>query len=229
MAREQTLSGCRHSSGIIRWGGLSLLAAAVCLVLFVVLVFTMKQELPVPAPELLERPAVPTTLFLVAALGELLLMPGGLALYFALRRVRPTVALLATGPWLLSVVLFLVSRGQIIGASRMSPRYLDATAEAARAAYLASAELAIEVQNVYASTAVVLLCIASIVFGLVMLGSDLGRRMGYVVVAAGTLFIFSPFAVMLGIPLVISFVGMALTAFWQAAVGIRLYRMGIRG
>jgi hypothetical protein len=199
--------------GVIKWGGLSLFAAAFILVIFVLSVFIMQQTLPVPAEEILEDPVRPTLLFLLAAIGELLLLPGGLALYFALKDVKKTPMFIATGFWVLGIPMFLASRGQIISLSQISGRYMETTNEAMKAAYLASAEIAIEIQNIYATMGVTLvLCVASIIIGLVMLKGVFGK-IGYLVIAAGILTIFPP-------------VGLALTAIWQLIVGIKLYKLG---
>jgi hypothetical protein len=47
-----------------------------------------------------------------------------------------------------------------------------------------------------------------------------------VVIAAGVVTILSPFAVVMGSPLVISLIGLVLTAVRQLAVGINLYKLG---
>jgi hypothetical protein len=59
-----------------------------------------------------------------------------------------------------------------------------------------------------------------------MLMGRFGGRLGYVVIAAGVVTVFSPLAVVMGIPLVVSFIGLVLTAVWQLAVGVNLYRLG---
>jgi len=74
--------------GIIKWGGLFLVAAGAILVIFILIVFISQQTLPFPPKEVLENPVVPTTLFLLAALGELFLMPAALGLYFSLKNVK---------------------------------------------------------------------------------------------------------------------------------------------
>ena len=94
------------------------------------------------------------------------------------------------------------------------------------AAYLASAELALETQNIYAATALMLLCVASVIIGLVMLKGVFGKRIGYVVILAGIFTFFSPLQVLLGVPTIIPFIGLILTAFWQIVVGVKLYKLG---
>jgi len=199
--------------GVIKWGGVSLFAAGFILVIFVLIVFISKQTLPVPAKEALEDPVTPATLFLLAAIGELLLMPGFLGLYFSLKDVKKTPMFIATGLLFVAVPMFLASRGLIISFSQISGRYMETTNETMKAAYLASAELALETQNIYATMGLILLCVASIIVGLVMLKGVFGKRIGYLVIAAGILTIFPP-------------VGLALMAIWQLIVGVKLYKLG---
>lgn len=213
----------------IRWGGVSLFLAAAILVMFVVGVFMSGQAMPPTAEAVLREPVVPSALFILAALGELLLMPSALALCFALSGVRKAHTLIATGLMLACVPMFLSSRGLLLSVARVSGSYLNSTSEAAKAAYLVSGELALEAQTVLAATGLALLCVSSIIFGAVMLMGRFGGRMGYVVIAAGVVTIFSPFAVVMGIPLVISFIGLVLTAIWQLAVGVKLYKLGCDG
>ncbi|MFC1937754.1 hypothetical protein ACFLWY_04290, partial [Chloroflexota bacterium] len=212
--------------GVIKWGGLSLFAAAFILVIFVLLVFITQQTLPVPAGEILEDPTGPTLLFLLAAIGELLLLPGGLALYFSLKDVKKTPMFIATGFWVVGVPMFLASRGLIISLTQLSGRYINTTSETMQAAYMASAELALEIQNIYATMGVTLvLCIAPIIIGIVMLKGGFGK-IGYLVIAAGILTLFTPFGVILSVPIILPFIGLALTAVWQLVVGMKLYKLG---
>ena len=210
---------------VIRLGGLSLFAAGAVPVVFVLCLLIMQQTIPVPAEQALEDPVGPTLLYIVNAIGEFLLLPGGLALYLALKEVKRTPMVFATVMWSLSVSLFLAARGQIISLALISGRYLGTTDETMRAAYLASAELAIEIQSVYSYMALILLSVASIVFGLVMLKGVWGKRIGYVVIAAGILTLFTPL-VIVGIPIIIPLLSIVLGAFWQLVVGLKLYRLG---
>jgi hypothetical protein len=211
--------------GVVKWGGLALFVSAIVLVLFVIGVFGFQQILPVPAKQALENPLVPTALFILTAFGELLLLPGGLALYFSLKSVNNAAAFLAAAIWSVYVPMFLASRGLLIAPSQVSARYLAAGSEM-KAAYVAAAELALETQSVYAIMALLLMCIASIIFGLVMLKSAFGKPLGYLVIVTGVLTIFTPFQVILGVPVIIPFIGLVLTAAWQLIVGFKLYQLG---
>ena len=212
--------------GVIKWGGFCLFVSAAVPIIFVLSVFILQQTIPVPAKEALEDPVAPTALFLLAAFGELLLMPAGLALHFSLKGVKKTLTVMATALWLLAVPMFLVSRGLIISLSQISGRYMATTNETMKAAYLASAELALETQNIYGTMALSFLAIASIMLGLVMLKGVFGKRMGYLVIVAGIWTLFSSFLVNLGVPIIILFVGLVLTGIWELVVGAKLYKLG---
>jgi len=212
-------------NGVYKAGGISLFVAGVYPIVFLLSVLALRQTIPVPAKEALENPVVPTVLFLLGALGELLLMPAGLALYLSLKDVKKTTMLLGTALWVLATPMFLVSRGLIISLSQISERYLDTTDEMMKAAYLASAELALETQSIYAYMALILLAVASIIIGTVMLKGVYGKNIGYLVIAAGILTLFTPFGVLIEIPFVISFSGLVLSAVWQIIVGVKLYKL----
>jgi hypothetical protein len=226
MTEEKAFNIDPSWKGVIKWGGLSLLVAGIVLVLFVLSVLVMQQTLPLPAKEALENPVPPTALFILAAIGELLLLPGGLALYFSLKNVKKSPMFIATALWLIATPMFLASRGLIISLSQISGRYLNTNDELMKAAYLASAELAIETQNIYAAMGLILLSVASIIVGLVMLKGVFGKRIGYVAIAAGILSLTSPFAVMMGVPIIIPFIGLILMAYWQIVIGVKLYKLG---
>lgn len=213
----------RSWDGLIRWGGWSLVGAAAILVVFVAAVIVTGQELPVPAEEALDNPNTPTALFVLAAVGELLLAPAALALYFALRPAGWSRMLIGTTLLMMSSLLFVVSRGPIISLAQISDNYQDATTESVRTAYLASAEFAIETQNTYSTIAVILLSAASVLIGSVMLQSSLvGRPIAVVTIAAGIASIFAPFLIIAGVPEAIGFIGLALGAVWQFVVGVKL-------
>jgi len=169
MTKEKGFDKDPSWKGVIKWGGLSLFVSGFVPIIFILSIFITQQTMPVPAKEALENPALPTNLFLLAAIGELLLLPAGLALYFSLKDVKKTPMFMATGLWLLAVPMFLASRGLIISLSQISARYMATTNATMKAAYLASAELALETQNIYAMMGLIFLAVASIIIGLVML------------------------------------------------------------
>lgn len=214
--------------GVVRWGGLALLVSGAIAVVFFVLVVATQQTLPVPAKEALEDPLAPSALFTFVVIGEVLLLPSGLALYFSLKGVKKTPMFFATAFWALCVPMFLASRGQIIAISQISSRYLDTTDPAMRAAYLAAAELALETQNLYAVMGLILLSVGSIMIGVVMLkGKEVfGKRIGYVVIGAGAFTLFGALTVITEIPIIVPVIGVILTAVWQFYIGFKLFRLG---
>ena len=212
--------------GVIKWGGLSLFAAATIAVIYFLSILILQQTIPVPPEEVLEDPLAPTLLFLLAAIGELLLLPAGLGLYFALKDVNKTAMLIATALWLVAPIMFLASRGIIISLSQISDSYLNTTDQTMKAAYLASAELAIETQSIFAYMALIPLAVATIIIGLVMLKGDFGKRLGYLVIVAGAWTLFTPLGVILEIPIIIPIMGVVLGAVWQLVVGAKLYKLG---
>ena len=212
MTKEKEFNIDPSWKGVIKSGGVSLFAAAAILVIFLLSALIMQQPLSVSAEGVLEDPVRTTLLFLLAAIGELLLLPGVLALYFSLKDVKKTPMLIATAMWSVAVPMFLASRGLIIALSQISDRYMETTSETMKAAYLASAELALETFNIYAMMGLILLGVASIIIGVVMLKGVFGK-IGYLVIAAGILTLFPPLA-------------LALMAIWQLVVGIKLYKLG---
>ncbi|GAI59037.1 unnamed protein product [marine sediment metagenome] len=227
MTKEKVFDKDPSWKGVIKWGGLSLFVAGLVPIIFILSIFITQQTMPVPAKEALENPALPTNLFLLAAIGELLLLPAVLALYFSLKDVKKTPMFMATGLWLLAVPMFLASRGLIISLSQISARYMATTNATMKAAYLASAELALETQNIYATMGLIFLAVASIIIGLVMLKGVFGKRIGYLVIVASIWTIFTPFGVIfMSIPFIIPFMGVILTAVWQIIVGAKLYKLG---
>jgi hypothetical protein len=226
MTREEGLNIDPSWRGVYRASGLSLFAAGVIVFIFILSLFIMRQPLPVTPQGVLENPVRPVTLFVLAAFGEFLLMPGVLGLYLSLKDVKKTHMLIATALWLAAVSMFLVSRGQIISLSQISGRYMATTSETLKAAYLASADLAIEVANVYADMALMLLSVASIIVGLVMLKGVFGKRIGYLVIVAGILTLVGTFGVLLEPLAILTLFGLLLGAVWQIVIGARLYKLG---
>jgi hypothetical protein len=215
--------------GVVKWGGLCLIVAAAIALLFFILVSAIEQTLPTPAEEALEDPLGPSALFTLAVIGEVLLLPSGIALYFSLKGVKKTPMFIATALWVLCVPMFIASRGQILAISQISSRYLDTTNEAMRTSYLASAELALEIQNLYAMMGLILLSVASIIIGIVMLkGKEVfGKMIGYVVIGAGAFTLFGAASVIVEeVPIIFPIIGVILPAVWQIIVGAKLYKLG---
>ena len=211
---------------VYKLGGFSLFAGGAILVIFLLSVFIFRVALPLTPQAVLENPTPPVTLYLLAALGELLLLPAALGLYLSLKDVNKNYMLIAAASWLVAVAMYLVSRGQLISLLPMSGRYAAATGESMRAAYLVSADQAIEVANIYGNVALMLHQVGSIIMGLVMLKGVYGRRTGYLVTVVGTMTFIGTFGVVLRPLSFLTLFGLMLTAVWQIVVGVKLYKLG---
>lgn len=212
--------------GVYRAGGLSLLAGGVILITFLLSVFVFRVDLPLTPSSVLEEPMKPVLLYLAAAVGELLLLPGALGLYLSLKDVGKDRMLMAATSWFVAVALYLVSRGQIISLLPVSGRYAAASSEALRAAYLVSADRALEVANIYGNMALMLHQIGAILIGLTMMKGVYGKRTARLVTVAGTMTFIGTFGIVLRPLSLLTLFGLMLTAVWQILVGAQLYRLG---
>lgn len=212
--------------GMIKWGGFSLFLAGIIVIIFIIGISAFKITLPLEPLATLENPTIPTTLFIITIIGEFLLFPGFLALYFTLRNSDQVKMLIATVLSALSVIMFFVSRGSIIAILKWSDSYKEAGTAYGKAVYMASAEVVLKTQDVYSTIALILLSIASIYVGSVMLKSKtFGRLLSLIVILAGVFTIITPFAVNLGIPLAVSIIGLVLMLIWQITIGIKLFKL----
>ena len=212
--------------GVYKSGGFSLFAGGAILVIFLLSVFIFRVALPLTPQAVLENPVPPVTLYLLAAVGELLLLPAALGLYLSLKDVDKNHMLIAAASWSVAVSLYLVSRGQIISLLPMSGRYAAATSESMRAAYLVSADQTIEGANIYGNMALMLHQIGSIIMGLVMLKGVYGRRTGTFVTVVGIMTFVGTFGVVLRPLSFFTLFGLMLTSVWQIIVGVKLYKLG---
>jgi hypothetical protein len=208
-----------------RTGGLFLAIAGAIAIIYVLLVFGLNVTIPLQPLGILEKPHITTYLFMFVTFGELFLMPGVIGLYYTLKNVDKTQMTIATALWLLCVPFFLISRALIISLHPLSSSYLSANSEAVKTGYLAVAELALEVEHILSTMALICLNIATIIIGRLMLKGGFGRRISYVVIASSIFTLFTPFGVLVDIPLIIPFTGLILTSYWQTSIGIKLYRL----
>jgi hypothetical protein len=213
--------------GVYKSGGFSLFTGGAILVIFLLSVFIFRVALPLTPQAVLENPVPPVTLYLVAALGELLLLPGALGLYLSLKDVKKNHMLIAATFWLVAVCMYLVSRGQIISLLPISSKYMAISSEFTRTAYMVSADRAIEVANIYGNMALMLHQVGAIITGLVMLKGVYGRRTGYLVTVAGTMTFIGTFGIVLRPLSLFTLFGLMLTGVWQIIVGAKLYKLGI--
>ena len=212
--------------GAFKAGGISLIAAGVVLFLFFVALLIL-QTSPTLTPEMvLDNPLPPVSLYTLAVFGELLLLPGGLGLYVALKHVKKGTMLMGTALWLVAVFSFLVSRTQVIALHSLSGSYQAATSQAMQAAYIVSAEQAIGLSNTFSNIALLLLGIASIIIGSVMLKGFFGKGVGYLVVISGTLTLLGALGILFEPMTILVLFGLTLGAVWQIIVGVKLYKLG---
>ncbi|UCE09683.1 MAG: hypothetical protein JSW61_12010 [Candidatus Thorarchaeota archaeon] len=214
--------------GVIKAGGLSLLAGGMILFLFILSIFVFQVELPLTAQGFLDNPLPPALLFSMAALGEFLLMPGVLGIYFSLKDVNKNSVFLGTAIWIFAVPMFLVSRGQVISLVSIAGEYAASTDPTLRVAYFVAIQYALDLSNAYAVMALDLLGVGGIILGLVMLKGVFSRRTGYLVILAGALTVMGTFGVILE-PLTIgTLFGLILNGVWQVIIGIKLYTLGAK-
>lgn len=216
----------QSEKGILKAGGFSFIAAGFVLFLFFIALLVL-QTSPTLTPEMvLDDPVPPVSLYALAAFGELLLMPGVLGLYYSLKNVKKTHMLMATALWLVAVISFSISRSQIIALAPLSGSYQATTSETMRAAYLVSAEHAIELGNVFAEMALMFLGVSSIIIGLVMLKGVFSKGVSYLVIISGTLTLLGTMGVLLEPITILAPFGLVLGAVWQITVGVKLYKLG---
>jgi len=216
----------RSWKGVYKSGGFSLCAGGAILAIFILSVFILQVALPLTPQAVLENPKPPVTLYLLAALGEVLLLPAALGLFLSLKDVNKNYMLIAAASWSIAVAIYLVSRGQILSLLPASSGYADATSELIKAAYLVSVAQVIEVANIYGNIALMLHQFGSIIMGLAMLQGVYGRRTGYLVTIVGTMTFIGTFGVVLRPLSFLTLFGLMLTAVWQIVVGVKLYKLG---
>lgn len=212
--------------GASKAGGISLVASGVVLFLFFVALLIL-QTSPTLTPEMvLDNPLPPVSLYTLAVFGELLLLPGGLGLYVALKHVKKGTMLMGTALWLVAVLSFLISRTQVISLQSLSSGYQVATSQAMQAAYIVSAEHAIGLSNTFSNIALLLLGIASIIIGSVMLKGFFGKGVSYLAIISGTLTLLGALGILFEPITILVLFGLTLGAVWQMIVGVKLYKLG---
>ncbi|MFC1922904.1 DUF4386 domain-containing protein [Chloroflexota bacterium] len=228
MTNEEKFTIDPSWKGVYKVSGLALFASGAILVVFLLSMVIMQITLPDDPQVFFENPVPPTILYLLAAFGEFLLMPGVLGLYLALKDDNKNKMLIAAAFGFISIPMFLVSRAQIFSLFPISASYMATTSEILKAAYLASAERALELANIYATMGLMFLGVASILIGLVMLKGVFGKRVGYLVTVAGTCILIGTFGIFFPPIAMLVPIGLILNAVWQTIVGIKLYKLGHR-
>ena len=151
-------------------------------------------------------------------------MPGALGLYYTLKNVKKAHMIIGTALWIVAVISFLISRMQVISLLSTSFSYKASTSEIVKVAYLVSAEHAIELGNVFADMALMLLAVSSIIIGLVMLKGVFSKGISYLVIISGTLTFLGTMGVLFQPIMILTPFGLILSAVWQIIVGIKLFK-----
>lgn len=159
----------------------------------------------------------------LSVVSDLLLVPVGLSLYFALKRIGRDLMLVAITLIGLFIALDLAvtwtSYGSLIGLSR---GYAMAPSDAQRAAYIAAANYpaAVLASPLEALYSIVLLSLGILLTSVVMLRSGFSRWMAYLGLLTGAAGIASVTGWMVTV-----IMNAILATIWLFAVGIRLYRL----
>ena len=205
---------------VINTGGKSLIVSGALLILFLLSIFVFRVSLPLQAQDVLEKPTAPVLLYLMAAVGESLLMPGALAAYLILRSAGKNRVLLGATLWVMASIMFLVSRGQTVSLYLMSPKYIVASSETLRTLYLVSADTVIEAANMYGNISLVLFQTGSILIGSI-LRDAVNKRLGTLVMVSASMTIIGTLGVLFNPLAFFTLFGLILTAVWQIQVGRR--------
>ena len=222
----RVMSEKKSWSGVIKAGGVSFLAGGIIFFIFILSVFIFQVQLPLTAQVYLDNPIPPTLLFSMAAIGEFLLMPGVLGIYFSLKNENESQTLLGTAVWISCIPMFLISRGLVISLGTIAENYAATADTTLRTAYFVAVQLALDLSGVFVTMALLLLGIGGIVLGFVMLKGIYGRLTGYLVILAGVLTAMGTFGVIFE-PLTIgTLFGLILNGVWQVILGVKLMRLG---
>jgi Domain of unknown function (DUF4386) len=160
---------------------------------------------------------------LLLVVDNVLLVVIALALYVALRPTSPSMTTMATGLWLLAIVLFIASNPALELLS-LSDRFAAATSEAQRSAAVAAGEALLAGWDGTAfQVGYVVGQLAGIMVGLVMLRSGrFGRAVPYTLVAGNVV----------GFGLYLPTIGLSISAFsglvlwaWYLLIARRFFRL----
>jgi len=220
-------------NGLYRWGGISLMLVGVLYFIGFILALSMGTQ-PSGGEAVLKWLAGQTTLAYatwgVFILTDILLVPVILALYLALKGVNKNAMLASAGFFGLFLALDLaVTCISWIALTSLSQNYAAATSDIQQAAYVATANYALNATAVSAPVySSVVSSIGILITSLVMLKGIFSKATAYVGIAtsiAGFVYAISVFVPALGI-----FIAVALLVggIWGLLAGSRLYRLGKR-
>ncbi len=156
---------------------------------------------------------------------DILILPVTLAIFFVLKGVNRSRALLASALLLLGAAVDLAA-GFNTSLPSLADGYAAATTDAQRAAFLAAAQSAIATGNATGLLVILLISIGVVMIGSVMLKSIFTKRVAYLGLATGIVGIIwsagSSFSSIIEILILVYFL---LLAIWLFAIGARLYRL----
>lgn len=162
---------------------------------------------------------------LMFGLGPIFLIPGLLALYFALRELGKIHMVIATGLWALSIGLNTVLTTLTLGVLRLSNEYVATNNEVRRAALAAAADLVLGVGDFGFPVLTALFALAIILNSLVMLRGIFSKRLAYVGIGSGIMGVISVVIPAPGLFILGFIFGVALI-LWLLASGAKLYKLG---
>jgi hypothetical protein len=220
----------------VRWlyrvGGLSALALGIAYIVTIPLYLAVGAP-PNNGAAWLEYSAGKTSVWWailgLSVLTDLLFVPVGLALYYALQFVNRNLMLFGTALVALFVVLDLaVTWSNYAALIALGSKYAAAASETQRMSYVGAAEYASAVltSTIEAVYSIGTLSLGILLIGCVMLRSMFGRGLGYLGIVTGVLGIAfvvgSLVSSALGVLIIFTSV---LTTAWVLLVGHRLYRI----
>jgi hypothetical protein len=217
-----------HSKRLLQVGGVALIGVGVCYV-----AGTALSLLIGPAPSGAEaylnalsgHRLLSFSNFLFFALADVLLVPSVIALYLKLKGVNHKATIAASAFMLLFVVFdFAITELNSLQLVSLTQTYTSATSEAQRATYMATANSLLQTLPLSTLLSFVISSVALLIFGLVMLKGNFGKRLalfGVVIGVAGTLggfYIFVPALALLLSPSMFAF------GIWGILTGPKVYK-----
>lgn len=221
---QKTLNVDPSWRGVYKASGIALTLSGAILVTFLLSIFILHVNLPLTPVVVLEAPVKPVFLYLLAIIGESLLMPAGLGIYLALRGVKKNPMLLGATLWVIASVIFIISRGQILSLYLVSGKYIAASSEAIRSMYLVTADTVLDVANMYGNLALIVFQSGSILIGSVV-KKAFSKRIGNLVIVSASMTIIGTLGVLVNPIAIFTLLGLIFTAVWQVMLGLQLHKM----
>ncbi len=221
------MSADQDWKGLYRAGGASLLIMGVLYIIGFYLFFQLG-GLPTSGQAALTALSAQKLLAQITittfAATDFLFIPAVFAFYIALKGVRRTYALIASGLAGLFIVLDLgVNTVNFFSLVALGDKYAVATTEAQRATYVATADLTLGAVNVGLPLAGLAFAVGVLVFGLAMLKGVFNKPTAYLTMIVGIVGIIGTIPIpALAFVFVVTII---LGAVWFLVVGFKLYRL----